>query len=674
MSEEEVKLWLYKRGHVSGRLTRMKTALSQPELTAAQLRVHQKNIEKYYGEYNDISDKLVVANLSEELKTEHEAKSLEFEELYNEVLVKLEDLMAPPNLNQVVVPAGQGGQQIIIQQQPMSVPLPTFDGQYENWPKFKAMFTDLMKKSSDSDAIKLYHLDKSLVDAARGIIDEKTIQDNNYQHAWEILEERYENLRLIVDIHISGILQLKKMTQKSSKQLRSLIEECARHVQNLRFHEQELLGVSELIVIYILSSALDGETRELWEASIEKKQLPKYQETMDFLKKRCDILERCESAATVASAVESAVPTAPQLSIPTKIASAATTSNDVVCELCGGSHPNFKCGLFRGMSVAERWAKIRDERMCFNCLRKGHRVESCPSERTCKCGKKHNSLLHYERSLQQSRKKPETPAVLVPINTSPRVRPAIVETGAGGTSSDSEDEQQTTSCFSSGALKSSRRVLLQTAIINVVDAAGKFHPCRTLLDSGSQVHILSEAMARTLGLPLERCDVTVIGANAAKTQAKKGVTLSFASRYCDFRDKISCLITEKPTGRIPSEKIDISAWRFPKRLQLAAPYFNEPHEIDSVMGSDYLWNMLRGEEFKLGNGTVTLRETELGWIVTGSYSSSTQLSCQVVHSYNVLNAVTLGTESAPFPEAQYLAEQTESVEHRFSAAAMNVKK
>lgn len=544
MAEEEVKLWMIKRGQVKGKLTRMKNALSQPALTAAQLRVHQRNVEKYYGEYNVISDKLVVANLLEEQEEEHEAKSLEFEQLYNEVLVMLEDLMAPQN--QVVVPAGQGGQQIIIQQQPMSVPLPKFDGQYESWPKFKAIFTDLMRKSSDSDAIKLYHLEKSLVEAAKGIIDEKTIRDNNYQHAWEILEERYENQRLIIDLHISGILQLKKMTEKSSRELRNLIEECSRHVESLRFHEQELLGVSELIVIHILSSALDRETRESWEASIEKKQLPRYQETMNFLKKRCNILERCEAAATASSAGESTAPKTQQTTNSTeRIASAATTANALKCELCGGSHANFKCASFRGMSVAERWAKIRNERMCFNCLRKGHRVESCPLERTCKCGQKHNSLLHYERSQQQERMKSDASDVSELVKDSPRVAPVSDEVESSGT--DTEDEQQTTSCFSSGTQKSSRRVLLQTAIINVVDAAGRFHPCRTLLDSGSQAHILSEAMARTLGLPYKKCDVTIIGANAAKTQVNKGVTLSFASRYCDFRDEISCLITEKPT-------------------------------------------------------------------------------------------------------------------------------
>lgn len=34
--------------------------------------------------------------------------------------------------------------QVIVQQQPLKAPIPIFDGRYEDWPKFKAMFLDVM--------------------------------------------------------------------------------------------------------------------------------------------------------------------------------------------------------------------------------------------------------------------------------------------------------------------------------------------------------------------------------------------------------------------------------------------------------------------------------------------------------------------------------------------------
>lgn len=207
MADEEVQALLNRRGHVKGKLTRVRTVLGQPGIPASRIQVCKANAEKYYGEYNSLNNDIMDAKLSEEQKDENTARFLDFEQLYDEVLEKIVELTAPPNRVQAVVPAGQAGQQVIVQQTPLRAPIPTFDGQYENWPKFKSMFLELMKNSPDSDAIKLHYLDKSLVGAATGMIDTKTLQDSNYAHAWEILEDRYENQRLIIDIHINGILQ-----------------------------------------------------------------------------------------------------------------------------------------------------------------------------------------------------------------------------------------------------------------------------------------------------------------------------------------------------------------------------------------------------------------------------------------------------------------------------------
>lgn len=156
--------------------------------------------------------------------------------------------------------------QVIIQQ-PLRAPIPTFDGRYENWPRFKTMFQDIIDKCSDSDAIKLHHLDKALVGAAAGIIDAKTLADNNYHHAWEILVERYENKRVIIDTHIGGLLSLKRMSKESYRELRELLDTCTRHVEGLRYMDQDIDDTSGLIITKILTSCLDPVTRKYWERS-----------------------------------------------------------------------------------------------------------------------------------------------------------------------------------------------------------------------------------------------------------------------------------------------------------------------------------------------------------------------------------------------------------------------
>ncbi|XP_065082642.1 uncharacterized protein LOC135705019 [Ochlerotatus camptorhynchus] len=188
----------------------------------------------------------------------------------------------------------------------------------------------------------------------------------------------------------------------------------------------------------------------------------------------------------------------------------------------------------------------------------------------------------------------------------------------------------TTSCLGGGLPQSTKQVLLQTAIIDVEDVHGRLYPCRALLDSGSQAHILSESMARVLGLPTLKCKITVVGANAVKTQAKKGMNLNFSSRYCSLQDNITCLISERPTGNVPSMAIDVSSWNVPQGLRLADPDFFKPHEIDLVLASNYVWDLLGTKKVALSNGTTSLRETDLGWIVTGTYDPYQQVSGSIL--------------------------------------------
>lgn len=87
---------------------------------------------------------------------------------------------------------------------------------------------------------------------------------------------------------------------------------------------------------------------------------------------------------------------------------------------------------------------------------------------------------------------------------------------------------------------------------------------------------------------------------------------------------------------MPWTTIDISGWNIPSGIQLADPQFFEPCEIDLVLASNYVWDLLRTDNLKLANGTVSLRETDLGWIVTGAYDPFVQADAAVICSNVVL--------------------------------------
>lgn len=96
-------------------------------------------------------------------------------------------------------------------------PLPNFDGKYEHWFKVKALFVGIM------------------IGDAAGAIDQQTINNNNYDGAWTLLAEGYENLQTIVDIYINGLLN----QNACARDLNQAVTTCVRHVDALKFHGKD---------------------------------------------------------------------------------------------------------------------------------------------------------------------------------------------------------------------------------------------------------------------------------------------------------------------------------------------------------------------------------------------------------------------------------------------------
>ncbi|XP_055633678.1 uncharacterized protein LOC129774015 [Toxorhynchites rutilus septentrionalis] len=457
------------------------------------------------------------------------------------------------------------------------------------------MFLDLMDASRDSDAVKLYHLEKCLIGDAKNVIDAATIRDGNYEHAWRLLKERYDNKRLIVDTHIQGIKNLPKMKKKSSKELRTLLDECTRHVEGLRFMEQELTEVSELFVVNILTAALDRESREIWEKSLNKRELPKYQDTIDFLQDWYLVLERCEEASSISTSNTVKQKDFALLKGASRAYHASTSPASVTCELCPGQHLNFKCPVFRNMSVAQRHAKIKEEKACFNCLRKGHQVSACPVERTCaKCAAKHHTLLHIERNQQ----------LTTDTINQPR-QPTEIQAPIPWQSVPPVGESVNASC--SSAVRPTKHVLLLTAVVNVYDK------------DGSQINFLSEFMARTLAVTKLPANIPVIGIGGIKSHIRQKVIVQVTSNYSLFNKKMEILVTPRVTGSVPSTNIDISNWRIPAGMQLADPFFQTPGKVDKLIGAEFFFELMMQGQLHLSHNLPLLQETKFGWIVTGVY-------------------------------------------------------
>ena len=110
-------------------------------------------------------------------------------------------------------------------------------------------------------------------------------------------------------------------------------------------------------------------------------------------------------------------------------------------------------------------------------MRSGHTAKDCPSTKKCKlCSKPHNTLLHTNQNN------------VTTLNVN-------------------DHTKESASCTQVATATNSRyQVLLQTAIVHVLNKQGELVPCRALLDSGSQINLSTNACRARLGITLESSD------------------------------------------------------------------------------------------------------------------------------------------------------------------------
>lgn len=197
---------------------------------------------------------------------------------------------------------------------------------------------------------------------------------------------------------------------------------------------------------------------------------------------------------------------------------------------------------------------------CFNCLRRGHRLASCPSKFSCAlCKKKHHTLLHPEaRSAVSSE-----PSALScrPVNASSsftRIPPAVSETSASAhvTQNSPMNDQFTLSA---------------TAMVNARTATGRQLRIRALLDQGSQSTLIEESIVQALRPKRFPASARAIGVGEVAIGAARhcvNVHVGSCGGTSDFV-AASALVLPTLTRYVPCPCVQRHSWKHSSGLTLA---------------------------------------------------------------------------------------------------------
>ncbi|XP_039435934.2 uncharacterized protein LOC120417801 [Culex pipiens pallens] len=570
------------------------------------LQIQMDIVTRCYDEYNTFQNLIHALPLSDNLRTEHEEKYVEFESLYTDTAVRLSTLIeratkpvpAPvPNASAVVLRQAER-----LNLPALQVPLPTFDGSYEY--SFKAMFTTIMNRyQHEEPALKLYHLRRCLVDKAEGIIDQEIIDNNDYDAAWLLLKQQYEDKRIIVDKHVDNLFNLPRISQESATNMRKMINVCTKNVEALKKQNLLAVGLGEQMLVNLIAAKMDKKLRVAWEARQKKDVLSTYDATMEFLQEQCRIYEKFDTKPATESAKPKAVARSHTLVT-------SETKSELKCAVCKANHELWKCDAFKQKSVSDKYEVLKKCGACFNCLARGHRTRAC-SSRTCQeCGRKHHTLLHTEDTSSQTSSSA--------TSTKPaEVTTPVVKSGNQVTSTPAGTS--TTLCAS--AVSADKQTLLSTAVVLVDGVGSTPYPCRVLLDSASQMNFVTDRFANLLSLRTTRADFTVSGLNGNKTRICRKLRTTVKSRLGDFSASLDLLVTPRITGDLPVKSFDVTNWPITNEMALADPTFNRRGRVDMLIGAEYFWTLLEDDRLELGPNLPVLRNTKLGWIAGGVVAS-----------------------------------------------------
>ncbi|UYV63276.1 hypothetical protein LAZ67_2003632 [Cordylochernes scorpioides] len=239
---------------------------------------------------------------------------------------------------------------------------------------------------------------------------------------------------------------------------------------------------------------------------------------------------------------------------------------------------------------------------------------------------------------------------------------------------DKESEAYDGSMNKIGSLRANcndSHVLLATARIKIKNGLGKLCTCRALLDSGSQVTMITKGCCERLGLVQRKSDRMIIGVGNTPVQhSSSTVSVTFCPLNNSEEFSVEAVVTGVLTSEIPNFRLKDPNWPTLKSLKLADPEFYIQAPIDMILGADIYTELMLNGSISLGEGLPMAINTRLGWVLLGKLMGTSESNTEVcnlsLQSEPELEFVMKRfweTESVPSPD---LCTQDEDCERLFS--------
>ncbi|XP_065365533.1 uncharacterized protein LOC135958562 [Calliphora vicina] len=531
--------------------------------------------------------------------------------------------------------------------------LPKFDGKYSEFSRFISTFKTLVHNESHIPIIdKFNYLLNCLSGQALAVIEPFQVVESNYQKALDHLIERYDNKSLMFIDNINSLFSISHMHKPNASMLRSILDNVSALRSSLLSLGSEV-DVMNAIIIHIVLSKIDAESKKNYDEKQDFNSLPSWDQCYSILSHRCQFLE------SRTAEMDSFQPRDNKSKPNPKRPGLSFMVSSTICEYCKSKeHLTGSCSTYLSLPISRRFDFVKSSKLCINCLRKGHVVSQCLSKSHCRtCRVSHHTTLHnpnFQTKTDSNNTSCSSDSSHLPsTQNNASFNSSIQQPHSSSFQPSSSSSHQSfvptpTNTSSTHLTKTSfvirsRHIkLLPTAIIFVKDSFGCLQPFRALLDSCSEVNLITQEAANRLRLKQSKSTHEISGVSDIRTQLKYMVKATIKSRVSDFEWTTCFLVAKFISSQHPSEQIDAENWNIPNGIELADPQFYIPQRIDLLISSEIFFDLLLDCKISLGNGLPSLINTSLGWIIGGSVNtqrSHRALSCNVITETDNLDSL-----------------------------------
>ncbi|KAG1653542.1 Gypsy retrotransposon integrase-like protein 1 [Nymphon striatum] len=450
-----------------------------------------------------------------------------------------------------------------------------------------------------------------LIGDAAKVIDGLPLTELNYEHALQILENRYGKKQQLVAAYMKGLWELPSpnFSIKSLQYFHDKLETYVRGLQSLGKNEDHY---GELLVPIILEK-LPNQTRKTIsrEHGNEEWNLPTLRK---LILKEIEIMQAGEITETIQRDYTEFNQATAAFQTNVKKYTVYTQS----CVFCKGKHSSNKCHAIS--SPEKRYEIVVRERLCFNCLGK-HHIKYCKSKYNCQhCNKKHHSAIcrNIKHQPQEDKSNEITSNV----------------TNQHDTDSLTTHAHLATNYVPHKISKSS--VILKTATAKISSPITTIETV-ILFDEGATRTFITEETVKKLNLKPTHAEVihlSIFGDNSPRSKKLNVVLFNLETKYGPNLQIKAMVVPQIST---PMKVMTQQVKELPhiKHLDLAQHITADDVEISLLIGADYYWDII-GDHVVKGPGPTAV-SSSLGYVLSGPFQTESFSKRTFVQSYLIID-------------------------------------